>query len=239
MNADMVAASIIATDRSADAAGAAADAYDGAVDAGTARRSGRARGRSQRQARASLPVRVALSVIAAAALIAGVPVAINLRAVGLYNQATAGLESNISAAAGKDPDLAQLSARQVQVDAQFDEAARFGNLLLPSVRDSIATNSTVSDRLTASLNDRLRDQQEGTTNRDNANQSDDAAQSQGGLSDQQKRQVEELLNANRQSDNASNSDAATDDASTDDAANANGGSDSTTTNNSGNSNKPW
>lgn len=238
MNADTTAASINATERSAGADDGSFD--DDAFDAGSARRRGRARDHGRGRARASLPVRVALAVVAAVLLIAGVPVAINLRAVGLYNQATAGLESNISAAAGKDPDLAQLSARQDQVDAQFDGAARFGMLLLPSVRESIAANSAVSDRLTASLNDRLRDQQEGATNRDNANQPDDATQSQGGLSDQQKRQVEELLNANRQSDDdSSNDDASNSDAATDDAANANGGTDSTTTSNSGNSNKPW
>lgn len=185
-----------------------------------ASRESRTNGGGKPRARASLPVRIVLAVLAAAVLGVGGFACLNLMAVGQFNQATATLTRNIKAAAKEDADLATLEASQQQTDAQFEDAAAFDAVLLPDVRSSIATNTEVSRKLTALIKQRLAEQQGtndsggsgGSSNGDSGAATD---QSQGkddgpALTDQQKAQIEQLLKANQQSTDTSTSTQQTD-----------------------------
>ena len=185
-----------------------------------ASRESRTNGGGKPRARASLPVRIVLAVLAAAVLVVGGFACLNLMAVGQFNQATATLTRNIKAAAKEDADLATLEASQQQTDAQFEDAAAFDAVLMPDVRSSIETNTEVSRELTALIKQRLAEQQGtnnsggsgGSSNGDSGAATD---QSQGktdgpALTDQQKAQIEQLLKANQQSTDTSTSTQQTD-----------------------------
>ncbi|MBT1172289.1 cell surface protein [Bifidobacterium sp. MA2] len=168
------------------------------------------------KSRASLPVRVALIVLAVLALVAAGLAGANLVTVGRFNQATATLTRNIKAIAKEDADLSTLKASQQQTDAQFEDAAALRAVLLPSIRASLETNTEVSHRLTELIEQRLAEQQGGgssgsggasddatgaaTDNQRNNRQSDGS-----GLTDAQKAQVEQLLKSNQQSTDTSES----------------------------------
>ncbi|MBT1161063.1 MULTISPECIES: DUF6466 family protein [Bifidobacterium] len=187
---------------------------------------------SARKARAGLAVRVALGVAAAVFVVFGVLAAVNLRAVDTFNRATDDLTEHIAAVNAETPDYNALSTLQDQTDAQFRDAAAAGAVLLPSIRDAIARNADVSAKLTQLVRQRLSeqtDQQNGQTaegqSGTNDQTQDDSGSAQSGLTDEQRRQVEELLQSNGQNAPADGSSA--------------DGSQSETTNNTGNSSKPW
>lgn len=161
-------------------------------------------------ARAPLAVRVALVLLAVAALAVAGVAGVNLHAVIRFNQATASLNENLSAASKDGADLDALGAGQQQTDAQFSDAGALGFLLLPQVRRSISHNAEVSTRLTDRTVKELAKQKDGT----DADQASDpdrtdagaaatgssgSAKQGDGLTEQQRRQVEELLKANQQS----------------------------------------
>ena len=103
---------------------------------------------SPRKARASLPVRVALIIIAVALAAVAALAVVNLVAANQYNQATQSLIENIKTSQSQTPDLDKLNAQQQQTDAQFRDAASAGALLLPQLREAIKHNSAVSEQLT-------------------------------------------------------------------------------------------
>ena len=74
---------------------------------------------SPRKARASLPVRVALIIIAVALAAVAALAVVNLVAANQYNQATQSLIENIKTSQSQTPDLDKLNAQQQQTDAQF------------------------------------------------------------------------------------------------------------------------
>ena len=153
--------------------------------------------------RASLAVRVTLVVLAVVALCMAAVSGLNLLAAARFNQATAALNSNLASASKDDTDLDALSAAQQQTDAQFQDAGAFGFLLLPQLRQSIETNAEVSRQLSQRTQQQIVEQKglaqsDGKqTTSDNAGSGD--AKSGGALSDEQKKQVEDLLKANQQS----------------------------------------
>ena len=121
-------------------------------------------------------------------LVAGVA-AVNLSASITFNQATASLNANIKAA---------------QTDAQFDEAGRMRTLLLPQVKDAIDTNASISSELTKITLKQAEAQNSGSDSgqAQSAQQSENSssnAKKGGALTDEQKKQVEELMKANQQS----------------------------------------
>lgn len=93
---------------------------------------------SQPQPRRTRAVRIVLGVCAVALLACAALAGWNLRAAGLYNQATATLTATLRDAAAADSDIKQLLAQQQQTDAQLAEAQQASMLLLPSVRTAIA-----------------------------------------------------------------------------------------------------
>ena len=153
--------------------------------------------------RASLAVRITLVVLAVVALCMAAVTGWNLLAVTRFNQATAALNLNLASASKEDADLDALSAAQQQTDAQFQNAGTFGFLLPPQLRQSIETNAEVSRQLSERTRQQIVEQKglaqsngEQTTS-DNTENAD--AKSGGALSDEQKKQVEDLLKANQQS----------------------------------------
>ena len=124
-------------------------------------------------------------------LVAGVA-AVNLSASITFNQATASLNANIKAAQDESTDITTLKAQQQQTDAQFDEAGRMRTLLLPQVKDAIDTNASISSELTKITLKQAQSAQQSENSSSNAKKG-------GALTDEQKKQVEELMKANQQS----------------------------------------
>ncbi|KFI52761.1 DUF6466 family protein [Bifidobacterium biavatii] len=213
--------------RAATAENAVADEIDMPTTADSAKPN---EGTTVRRTRAGLPMRIALGTLAAIAAAAALIAAVNLRAATTFNQATQSLTEHIAAAKADTPDWSKLNALQEQTDAQFDEAAAASAVLLPGIREAIAANAAVSDKLTALVKRNLDAQQGGSTSSgsgDSSSGGNDQEQSSdsssGALTDEQRKQVEDLLKANEQSTPSGKSTS----------------KESTVTNNTGNTNKPW
>ena len=148
-------------------------------------------------ARASLPVRIAIAVIAAISVIVGVLGIGNLASVSNYN--------HIKASQQQNADFDKLQTQQQQTDAQFREAGAAGMLLLPNVRTSIEHNAEVSAKLTESIRKKIGEMQradgsEADTAIEGGQSVTDGGQGNGGtLTDEQRQKVEELLAQNAQS----------------------------------------
>lgn len=194
------------------------------------------RGAAGRAPRAGLPVRVLCAAAAVLALGVAAVGVVNLRAADAFSQATSRLKENIAAVAGETPDYDRLATLQGQVDAQFADAGAAGVLLLPSLRADIAANADVSQRLTRLIEAELAGSDDGSSSDDatsdgsgsdgSGDDGDDSANSaDDGLTDEQRRQIEELLASNEQSTDLGESQ------TTDKSQ--------TTTNNTGNTSKPW
>lgn len=157
------------------------------------------------QARASLAIRIVMIAIAVMALAFAVLTGLNISASARFNQATASLNSNLKQAARSDADLDALNASQQQTDAQFEDAARLNLALLPQLREAISANAAVSSKLTQRIKQELAAQQggnsanSGSDTNDVEGGKDSTANDTSGLTDEQKKQVEELLKANQQS----------------------------------------
>ena len=166
--------------------------------------------------RAPLSTRIALIIVAVFAVLGLACTTVNLYAVYLYNQATESLQTNLETAADDTADLQMLSLQQEQVDSQFDEAGAMSFTLLPQVREAIEQNAATSQELTERLAEELADQQSDSESDDSSSSTalDDENSTASGLTDEQRQQVEDLLESN-QASTSSNSDA-DDDASSDD-----------------------
>lgn len=152
---------------------------------------------SQPQPRRTRAVRIVLGVCTVALLACAGLAGWNLRAAGLYNQATATLTATLRDAAAANSDIKQLLAQQQQTDAQLAEAQQASMLLLPSVRAAIAHNSQVSGALT----ERLQQVDATTQSTPQATTGDSTTNSQGGepaLTDEQREQIEQMLRNNEQ-----------------------------------------
>lgn len=151
------------------------------------------------KARASLPVRSIIAVIAAISIAVGALAIVNLASVSNYNQATNSLNANIKASQQQDADFDKLQTQQQQTDAQFREAGAAGALLLPNVRSSIEHNAAVSARLTESIRKKIQSMQDsGKSDTGTAIEGEqsitDGNQGNGStLTDEQRQKVEELL----------------------------------------------
>lgn len=159
------------------------------------------------QARASLAVRIMMIVAAIMALAFAMLAGLNISASARFNQATASLNANLKQATNSSADLSALNASQQQTDAQFEDAARLGFALLPQLREAISANAAVSSELTQRIEQELAAQQggnsansdSGTTGVEGGTAKDSTTNDSSGLTDEQKKQVEELLKANQQS----------------------------------------
>ena len=153
--------------------------------------------------RAALPVRVVIAAVAVIALLAAGWSAMTAITSQRYDTATTALEANLETAAGDDIDLSQLKASQQQVDDQFRSIERVTRLLPGPLSSSVTTNAEVSRQLSALIDEALNQQRDGDAG---GNQSQDPSSGQAdqqetqedsGLSDEQRRQVEDLIEQNR------------------------------------------
>ncbi|WEV41440.1 DUF6466 family protein [Bifidobacterium sp. ESL0682] len=157
----------------------------------------------KRQAIVSLPVRVTMGVAAVILIaVAGVLLA-NMTAIDTYNQATASLNASLEYAKKPNADPQQLKAQLDQANAQFDEARRLGALLAPNTKELINTNSDISDKITSSTKRKIaKANGNGSAGKANgqgsqsSNNGQDNGQNQG-LTDEQRKQVEDTLKANQ------------------------------------------
>ena len=149
--------------------------------------------------------------ITAAALLAGAGLAgLNLSVMRTVGQASATLEHNLGQAARKDADLDKLKASQEQTDAQFADAEATSRLQLPQLRRSAEANARTSRALSDVIDKALREQEDGegasrATGGRQDSSSDSHTDSAGGsgngkddsgLSEEQRQQVEKLLQSN-------------------------------------------
>lgn len=119
---------------------------------------------------------------------------------------TSQLNGNLKAASKDDADLSTLSALQQKADARFADAAAWSALLLPQVKNVIDTNASVSATLTERINAQLQKQQNTeTSNAQTAPGSDGNAKQSGGLTQEQRKQVDDLLKSNQQSNSQNGS----------------------------------
>ena len=141
-----------------------------------------------------------------ACLCAGIAAGANLIAVTAFDDATSQLNGNLKAASKDNADLSTLSALQQKADARFADAAAWSALLLPQVKNVIDTNASVSATLTERINAQLQKQQNTeTSNAQTAPGSDGNAKQSGGLTQEQRKQVDDLLKSNQQSNSQNGS----------------------------------
>ena len=169
-------------------------------------RSERPRGERRAVARTPLWSRILIGIVAMACLCAGIAAGANLIAVTAFDDATSQLNGNLKAASKDDADLSTLSALQQKADARFADAAAWSALLLPQVKDVIDTNASVSATLTERINAQLQKQQNTeTSNAQTTPGSDGNAKQSGGLTQEQRKQVDDLLKSNQQSNSQNGS----------------------------------
>ncbi|MCO6558280.1 MAG: cell surface protein [Bifidobacterium sp.] len=158
----------------------------------------------KRQAMVSLPVRIAMGVLAVIFLIiAGVLLA-NMTAIDTYNQATASLNASVEYSKKPDADPQRLKAQLDQANAQFDQARRMGILLAPNTKELINVNSDISGKLTTSTKRKIASSEgngngtggKGTKGKGSKSSNSGNGNNQG-LTDEQRKQVEETLKANQ------------------------------------------
>ena len=161
-------------------------------------------GRQTRGARAPLAVRVAMVVIAVVMAAAAAWAAINLYAAVSCNDAARTLEQNVSDASQDAADLEMLRIRQQQVDDQLDDMQLFSALLLPQIRHAVEGNLDTSRQLTQRTQEEIDRQQQGGTDDQQADQPIDGQDAEellsgGGLTEEQRQRIEELLQSNQSS----------------------------------------
>ena len=157
-----------------------------------------------RSARAPLAVRVAMVVIAVVMAAAAAWAAINLYAAVSCNDAARTLEQNVSDASQDAADLEMLRIRQQQVDDQLDDMQLFSALLLPQIRHAVEGNLNTSRQLTQRTQEEIDRQQQGGTDDQQADQPIDGQDAEellsgGGLTEDQRQRIEELLQSNQAS----------------------------------------
>lgn len=155
-------------------------------------------------ARAPLAVRVAMVVIAVVMAAAAAWAAINLYAAVFCNDAARTLEQNVSDASQDAADLEMLRIRQQQVDDQLDDVNMFSALLLPQIRHAVEGNLNTSRQLTQRTQEEIDRQQQGGTDDQQADQPIDGQDAEellsgGGLTEEQRQRIEELLQSNQSS----------------------------------------
>ncbi|WEV69975.1 DUF6466 family protein [Bifidobacterium sp. ESL0775] len=159
----------------------------------------------RRQAIVSLPIRVAMGVVAVILLVVAGVLMANMTAIDTYNQATASLNASLEYAKKPNADQQQLKAQLDQTNAQFDEARRLGLLLTPSTKEVINVNSDISGKLTSSTARKIAKDDgngsgKGTGGKANGQGSGSSTSGKGnnqGLTDEQRKQVEDTLKANQ------------------------------------------
>ncbi|OZG62294.1 cell surface protein [Bifidobacterium lemurum] len=177
-----------------------------------------------RTSRAPLGVRIALIAAAVVLAAAACVAAVNLAAVLTFNAATRSLQENLASASEETVDYDTLSALQEQTDAQFDEANTFRPLLLSQIREAIDANRETSYALTVHAREQLDQQQNGSSDDDTDSSDQDSTDTKqgGGLTEEQRAQVEELLQSNQPSSGTQDSDASDSDGSSDETGGTTG-----------------
>ncbi|NMM99941.1 cell surface protein [Bifidobacterium sp. DSM 109958] len=151
--------------------------------------------------RAPLGVCVLVAVLAAAALAGAAWSGLVVLTAHRYDEATASLSANLEAASKDDADLDRLAAAQRRTDALFEQARSLSAVMPSSVSGPLAANADVSRRLSALIDAALAEQRGGSSSSESQGDDqsgNDGTQTEQGLSEEQRRQVDELLEGNRQ-----------------------------------------
>ncbi|WEV63405.1 DUF6466 family protein [Bifidobacterium sp. ESL0732] len=157
----------------------------------------------KRQAMVSLPVRIAMGVIAVIFLVIAGALLANMTAIDTYNQATASLNASIEYSKKPNADPQRVKAQLDQANAQFQQARRMGILLTPNTKQLINVNSDISSKLTTSTEHKISNTSgDGNTTKGKGNKKGSQSSNSGnnstqGLTDEQRKQVEETLKANQ------------------------------------------
>ncbi|WEV71870.1 DUF6466 family protein [Bifidobacterium sp. ESL0790] len=170
---------------------------------GAAKPDSKSKGATRRKAVAPLPVRVTIAVVAVLLLAVAGFMGANISAINTYNQATNSLNQAISAYNNPDSDLQGLKTQQEQIDQEFQSASALDPLLLPSVKSSIQANRDVSQKLTQKTTKKLA-KQEGKANANGTGRTGHSSNEAPGLSDEQRKQIEETLKANQPASGSQN-----------------------------------
>jgi hypothetical protein len=163
---------------------------------------------SQSKSRAMAPLwlRLILAVTALVCLATSTVTALNLYAVNVYNEATETLNETVKLSKQQGVDPKTIELRQRQTDELFNRLGKLDPLLLGEVKRAISTNAKVSTQLTTTTRNRIAkidktQRKSSSTNSSNGTGGKRAT----GLTDEQRKAVEETLKANQpSSSNAQN-----------------------------------
>ncbi|WEV53631.1 DUF6466 family protein [Bifidobacterium sp. ESL0704] len=152
---------------------------------------------------ASLPARITMGIAAAISLVVAGVLLANMTAIDTYNQATASLNASLEYAKKPNADPQRLKAQLDQANAQFDNARHLGILLTPKTKGLINANSDISGKLSTTVKHKIASTEgagkgDGHAAKGKGSRSSDSGKGDNqGLSDEQRRQVEETLKANQ------------------------------------------
>lgn len=145
-----------------------------------------------------------MGIIAVVFLIVAGALLANMTAIDTYNQATASLNASIEYSKKPDADPQRVKAQLDQANTQFDQARRMGVLLTPSTKKLINVNSDISGKLTTSTDHKIaaaNGNGNGTSGKGakgkGSKSSNSGNSGNQGLTDEQRKQVEETLKANQ------------------------------------------
>lgn len=165
------------------------------------KQSGNATSKTQKRGTAmvALPVRVALAVVALLCVAVAAIVLANINAIDSYNEATASLNANIAYSKKPDADAQTLKTQLDQTNTQFDEAKRFGSVVAPETKRLIDFNSSISKDLADSTARKMQGGKNQSSSKANVagSKASSGGNTEQGLSDAQRKQVEDTLKANQ------------------------------------------
>lgn len=150
---------------------------------------------------ASLGIRIVLGIATGVLILSAGVILANLKAIDTYNQATTSLTASIEYAKNPDADQQQLKARLEQAKAQFDQAERLHILLPASIHKTIDLNRQIAQKHITGTEHKIAKAQS-ANNSDSQNPGTDAQLSPSGqagdtgLTEEQRKQVEDVLKAN-------------------------------------------
>lgn len=147
--------------------------------------------------RAPLGVRIMLAAFAVLAIAFAVVAGMNLAAQRQYDAATQTLTENLETASRNDADLKQLLTSQRELDARFANITGTSAVLLPQISENAAYNAQVSKQLTDLVQQQV-DADAAKNDSQQSGQHGEQPKSLDSLTEEQRRQVEELLRSNEE-----------------------------------------
>ncbi len=147
--------------------------------------------------RASLGVRIMLAAFAVLSIAFAVLAGVNIAAQRQYDAATQTLTENLETASRNDADLKQLLTSQQELDARFANITGKSAVLLPQISESTTYNAQVSKQLTDLVQQQV-DADAAKNDSQQSGQHGEQPKSLDSLTEEQRKQVEELLRSNEE-----------------------------------------